>query len=725
MYKQELGIINKPASLASALFEESESDFQTPSKGDGVEAKDIYEPRESEKVEVKGPISGRVPASNGAMGLIQGMDTNLGAGVRLAFFRGLKEIGLGFVESVYDNAGGDFELPAGTALALKYEEKTYEPGSRYVKEDPVRKACDEAFRRDGRDVIWVESEGIAEIGGGTGGTLPIGTYADVSANLGVSGLIRYRRFEPFESASGTLMKGQSLANAVNIPITASLARRMPPGGEFEFTSQRDISVSPQISTPIGLKNENGNLGASATLAGKHSLKGETSISVQRLPFGEEVLVKIAKGNSTSTDLAATLKAGLNLKKDAYEKWPELGRGFLKYVLDRLGLPDTPKFVKQFLQSKIQFKSRKEERKTEIARYVFDLSKPNARKAYENIFCRLSLASTQALIEQKDASVRTQSASESTVMREKGGAALLGLTKVLLLSALQAEREGKVSADGRKDVIYRDCKFEKTYVNWFHGEQKIKWEAVTVDGSNENSKQSYFHLLYSNADRLTEEKEIEHFLRFAKALGIRTEQSRLENNPDAGRIAKILADRDDTQTRVDIYFTGEGIERLATSGREKAMKAYLEADADLEPKESTVHLKIAERAEEISNMWFFKRIFYFREMRELNKKYETTAPGRSLKYDARILHEARSFAQSLDGLIAKDEKSAKNFYMELGKASGFEFMRKIAALTKLATVNDTILHELSISGGGLTLAAVDEGEILHPEKAMHRMLTKIA
>lgn len=721
MTKPDLTLIKQPASTQSRLFEDPASDAEkdTPPK-----ELDSFAPKTGEGVKVSGQIAGRVPASSGAFGFVNGLNANLGAGMRVAVFHALKDAGLGFVETLYDNAGGDFDGPLGTAIALKYEEKSYESGSRYIREDEIRKACDEAFRRDGCDIVWIESEGISEIGGGKGGTLPIGTVADASAALKLSGIVRYRRLEPYESASGKLLKGQALVNAANVPITATLARRMPAGGEFEIAGEGNVSFVPEIEHVVGPNTKGASLGATAKIGGQVKFKGETTVSVQRLPFGEEVLVKIAKGRSSNADLGGAITAGAQLKKETYDQMPQLGRGALKFLLDRLGLPDAPAFVKKYLQSQIQVKSRYERRGSEIARYVFDLSKPGARQAYDEIFTRFSLKKTKALIEANDPCIRAQKAGEKMSIFEKGVAARIGDTKVYLLSALSAEREGNVSIDGRASVLYRDCKFEKNYVNWIWGEQKIKWEAVSVDNTK-TSPQSYFHLAYSNRDRVTQQSQIELFLRFARSLGIRTKLVADSGEIEPEQLAKVLADRDDTETRVDVYFTNEGVGRIAKASKEECVKAYLEADVELSQAKTAPVSEILQRFLQISQMWFFVRVFYWGEMSRLREEYAQRVPGRGIDADAKILSEASEFAENVTKMAGQDEKSTRDFFMKLAKASGFEYMRKIAALTKLATTEESILHELSISGGGLTLGAVDEGEILHPEKSMNRMLTRIA
>jgi len=725
MGKPTLNLISKPGSTESHLFEEgTDSPESKVKKQDKDKEKDEFAPRRPEEIKIPGQIAGRVPTSTGAFGLINGVEANLGAGMRVAVFKGLKDIGLGFIETLYDNAGGDFDGPWGSSIGLKYKEKSYDLGNRYIREDEVRKAVDDKFRRDGNEIVWIESEGISEIGGGTGGTLPLGNLADASANFKLSGLLRYRRLEPYESASGTLLPGQSLINAANVPLRATLARRMPPGGEFEITAEGLISLEPEIAESLGYDTESVKMGASLHVGGKVQVKGETTISVQRLPFGDEVLVKIAHGKSGNADAGASFKAGVEMEEETYEQLPELGRGLLKFLLDRLGLPDVPEFVKRYLQSQVKIKARYEKRATEIARYVFDLSKPAARAAYEEIFTKLSLGKTKDLVSKNDSCVRSQKAGEKVTVSEKGFAATLGKAKLLLMSALDAEREGNVSLDGRANVTYRDSKFEKVYSNWFTGEQKIKWEAVCVD-KGDKSKQNYFHLTFSNNDRITEEHEIEQFMRFCRSLGIKTQVATDECEIAPEQVAKVLSDRDDTETRASIYFTDEGIKRIGAASPEECKKAYLEADAQLKKSEKLVETPVLQRYQEISNMWFFKRIFYWGEMSRLKDEYAKQSVGRNIVSDTKSLNEAQTFSDTVRKMAQNDEKATRSFFINLAKQSGFAFMNKISALMSLATAAETIIHELSLAGGGLTIGAQDEGEILHPERAMNRMLTKIA
>lgn len=722
MAKPELNLISKPASVDSRLFDEPATAEEKKTKTPDSEIEDAFNNAASSSgLRVPNQIAGRVPASSGAFGLVQGIDTHLGAGMRVALFRGLKEVGLGFVESIYDNSGGDFEGPFGSAIALKYKEETFEAGDDYIREDEVRRACDDRFKLDGRDVIWVESEGISEVGRGAKGTLPFGALADVNANFKLSGIVRYRRLEPFESASGKLLRGQAFINAMNAPISATLARRMPPGGEFEITGEGLISFDPDIGKLLGYEDDLAKVGAGAKAGAKFEIKGETTVSVQRLPFGEEVLVKIGYAKSANANVSAQLDAGLKVKQDGYDNLPELGRGALKFLMDRMEIPDARAFAKKYLKSQIQLKSRYERRGSEIARFVFDLSKPGARQAYDDIFKKLSLGKTRTLVEAGDAAVRAQKAGEKVSISEKGFAATLGQTKLFLTSALQAQREGKVSVDGRGSVIYRDCKFEKNYVNWVAGDQKIKWEVVTVDRAGKGDKQSYFHLGYRNRDRITEEREIDEFLRFVRALGIKTKCA----DGASEKVAQVLADRDDTETKVNIYFTDQGIKNLSKKSESDCVQAFLDADRKMSGTKTQAKPELLQRFQEIAQMWFFVRLFYWGEMSRLREDYKNKAEGRSIDEDARLLTQAKIFAEHITKLGSGDEKSTRRFFMELGQATGFEYMRTIAALTSLVSKEESIIHQLSMSGGGLTLGAVDEGEILHPDKAMNRMLTRIA
>jgi hypothetical protein len=65
-------------------------------------------------------------------------------------------------------------------------------------------------------------------------------------------------------------------------------------------------------------------------------------------------------------------------------------------------------------------------------------------------------------------------------------------------------------------------------------------------------------------------------------------------------------------------------------------------------------------------------------------------------------------------MGADEDGAwTRFFADLGEASRFDYMGSIGTLAALAGSDHTLIHEVSLEGGGVHLRAVDEGSLAHP------------
>ena len=68
-------------------------------------------------------------------------------------------------------------------------------------------------------------------------------------------------------------------------------------------------------------------------------------------------------------------------------------------------------------------------------------------------------------------------------------------------------------------------------------------------------------------------------------------------------------------------------------------------------------------------------------------------------------------------ICEAKSDPKDFFTRMGNQKGFDFMQTIAEMAQIAGPEETLIHELSISGGGIIIKTPDEGEIMHPERAL--------
>ena len=126
-------------------------------------------------------------------------------------------------------------------------------------------------------------------------------------------------------------------------------------------------------------------------------------------------------------------------------------------------------------------------------------------------------------------------------------------------------------------------------------------------------------------------------------------------------------------------------------------------------------QMLERYISLTDKQIWSRWWNQEEIQNLEDKYKERC-SRSLAEDAKNYQEAFAFS---------DQKDLPKFFSQLGRSKGFDFTKTIAAMAYVAGAENTILHDLSLSAGGLSLRHSDEGEIIHPEEEVARALAGLA
>ncbi len=168
---------------------------------------------------------------------------------------------------------------------------------------------------------------------------------------------------------------------------------------------------------------------------------------------------------------------------------------------------------------------------------------------------------------------------------------------------------------------------------------------------------------------------------------------------------------------------------------EAALAYLQTEGDFNHAAKGMPILKHKKAQqilteltELESGWFMKRwlkkLWNGRRIETLKAEYQKRF-HRDVSFDLEVFARASRFAHLIKELDSqKNPKSLERFFSSMGRATGFDYMKTIAALAKIAGESETIIHELLIKGGGICLAASDEGEILHPERDMTRYLAKL-
>ena len=145
--------------------------------------------------------------------------------------------------------------------------------------------------------------------------------------------------------------------------------------------------------------------------------------------------------------------------------------------------------------------------------------------------------------------------------------------------------------------------------------------------------------------------------------------------------------------------------------------------DLTPETYGKALKLAEDYQEIQPEKFLEDSGYAFENSNLLRKYENLT-GRSLEDDSVPLLQSESFAGHVDTLSGDEgQQNLRRFFSEVGKSQGTHYMSAIAALTKLAGRDETLVNKLSMKGDHINLEAASDGKIEHPTDTVASILNE--
>ncbi len=678
-----------------------------------------------------GSVSGRP----GTMGLASALLTEFSESNKKIFSDSvtcvLREIGLNQLAEIVEKGSGHIVLAGGIKAKLNFSEKTYDLKDKYILHDDIRKACSKVFQRNNQDIKWVEVKGSIELGEEARQKIALSKRASGVGDLKLSSSLRYRRLELYESPCGMLEKGTTLYNTLQIPITANLANQMPIGSEFEVICEGHALLKPELEASLGVYQTsltNTSLDSSMTFF--NDMEGDVSILVQKLPHANQVLVKIARvdGLSSSAEVKFSVKTKTSPQALIWF------RGLLSSFIDKLRWFDWIKSIFDY-QASVKLEDSVKESRHEVKRYAFDLSKPCAQMAYNEIFSQFSTKKADELVDQKEIGIRSQGGGEVGSSHEYYGDAKIGETQFWLHQSLQNEREAKLMNNPDEMLLFRESKFSKKYFNWFSGEKTINWESVVLKDKAMKKSQSYYHLTFKNNDRITKQQEINAFLNFSKTLGVDIADPKFRKHVDVENLSHIFANRDDTMTSVDIYFTDRGIQKIKKATRNQLMSAYLKAQMQMEliskpipflqKNKNQDSYQLMKKYADFKNKGFLSQWWYRHEMKQLEDRY-LDLTGQKLAKDFSVFNEAQKFAQKIMSLNKQDSQNQdEKLFSLLGRFMGFDYMKTIAAMSLIAGEEETFIHGLSMSAGGVSLCCKDEGEIIHPEREVTAALASLA
>ncbi|MEI6805613.1 MAG: hypothetical protein WCK49_03790 [Myxococcaceae bacterium] len=415
----------------------------------------------------------------------------------------------------------------------------------------------------------------------------------------------------------------------------------------------------------------------------------TAALAKIMPAGSEFEFSGEGGFTLNFDITAELKAtGKKIISIITQKLPQTDKIVVKLInssgLERgLGykyrydpkwifgaiaeyLLDNFGFMRWTHPTAANLEAKQQKNKSLIHQYVLDLSVPDQAKAYEDLFMRFSTKKAEEFAQK-------ETGKESEVSYDINASASIGDTPLTLYHVSESEKTTESSS-----VDYKETKSIYEHISKWCSKLSVAWELISFKDKQKEFSQSYCHLTFNSP-------YASDFFELIDSLGI----SVLKEARD------ILSANPKTEIHADIFFTDAGIKNIQKSTPEQAFEAY--SGLILTPE--------AKRYGEIQNKWFFTRCFFIFE----SKRLEQQTPW--FKEKSSVIAHAFAF-------------SKKTLPFQ-GSLKRFSDMKSIVSLMKLADPIEMIIHELSITGPGLSVFNPDEGQMIHPEQEITGRLAALA
>lgn len=658
--------------------------------------------------------------------------------------------------------GPRIDLADGLRLGLRLRERFVRSSDPAIQKDALKTATTKQLQAEGKDVFWFESGGLAELGFGLNGTIPLPVLdLGVVTGFDTRAMVLYRAFKPY-AVQGSLPEGaldgvkvaRDLveSTALPLPLTPTGAAALAPGAEFEivgrglfnakaglaynrapgfaFGRPRVRNIGPNDLSVIARTDDAVfSLGPrlDATLDG--TLTGELSLKITGIDGKRLVRVTLSRLASAAGSARLTAAAGIFLKTTTPNG--DIARLFTGDNGDPVVKPiaeAVEDFLADHLGASAYFDVGIRAQDEVLDAFVLDLDRPEARDAFEALV-RLAPGRARALaVEENTGVTEAKLDARSLAFSNEISVRAFG-QQLLLRQALAQSSTARYDGPDGAWAIEHGATFTKKLDTVLGGQKTITWEALSLGTSEVSEPLTYYHLTLENKDKITKSRQLERLYDFAHVVEGQPVVE-LRDPPPVAWWKRPFTPRDNSTVKVDLYFTPEGIRRIDAAGRREGVSAYLGTLASFDPYFEG-HPALADAMSADVERLLRRATFVDRVLGPFDPCVPCAtatleaayfdATGRSLRRDERAARVAEAFGARIEGLVA-GERSAETFFTHLGKSRGFAFYEAVAALARLAGDDATVVHALSIKGEGLRFEARDEGRVVRfSPQAMARNL----
>lgn len=597
-----------------------------------------------------------------------------------------------------------FETPLGNngVFGIHAQEQLIAPQDAQLTGDGQRSAYEKAHTQPH---VWTKLGGVMSANLGLSTSIPVGP-ASVSVGFSSSGSLQYSAFAPHDlSPSGVYQAAASAT--IDLPFTAGNAEKMAQGAEFKLRGHGQVGASSGVSAGYSTTVGPLSVGVTAGANGSVVASGDLSLSVKRLD-GDKVYVRIGKVLDASASESVGVHGGASISDSAISSVTDLipKNPVLDYLTGK-ATDAVQTQVNNLLSFTAAVNAGQAKEDSHVAAFTLDLSKPEARAAYEALM-KLDVGPATALAQQGGA-VRAEY-DETKVSHQNGVDLEIGPAKLFLLNRLRTDRTGHLEGnDGTLD--FTQATFDRSHSSIFGGSTQIEWEGMNILEQGEPA-QTYFHLTFDKTRKATRDGDVDKFNRLAAAVNAQFEKPE-DVHKQGGFFDKLFGGAyGKTEEKADIYFTRQGLQSLQNVSDAQVMNAFAHAAQTIDGSNALPAWSTDRSAE--AAQWYSTYKGMPRGGQDDQEQLQRIAEaykerfGRDIEADIADLDAAKLLTKQVQAMKGQPESEWAKAFANLGEKAGDDFMKHVAALSSLMGPDQTLVHELSINGDHIHATARDEG-----------------
>ncbi|MDQ3262802.1 MAG: hypothetical protein M3Y59_03955 [Myxococcota bacterium] len=578
------------------------------------------------------------------------------------------------------------------------------PNDPAIQGDPVRKAATEALQAQGKDVRWIEKGGAYELGGGHSGS--IGTGIGVSYGFEAKKALEWRSMGPRADGQG---------GAPGLAMTAQDAQAMATGSEFQLRGTANISGKAGVLAGWQAGVPGVKVTAGVGFEVQRGKQVEMNVQVKKLDASTvqvrlDELEKTEKGR----EFAAKLGAEINGAELA-----AAGGSILAVLAKKPELAAKLADTKKALSAEFAIGSSKSNSEGKGLTFTLDLSRPEAKAAYEKLVRGNPDAAIQLAARDTSGVALRQSSVTTTRESEKHLNARIGNTELYTSSNVRKDSMVEVVVEGRGERLDSSIAERKQSSIWGRNRQ-VGVEAVSVRTPEAPNGTKYYRVGYQEKDRFTSAGELQSRRELAASLGaVPARPEVLDPSQKEGRgvVGFITGARNDygkLQTDIEVFITDAGIATLRGAGRDQALTSYGQVVADKNggqvPKWADAHY----------GPWSRNVLDTYRNAKDTGtrdayrKAYEAQFGTDAFKQDVKEYARASDFANAIgQGSTDGDPAAWNKAFADQAKRAGFNFFDGLAAMNKMAGADQVLVNRFTVKGKAVDIEMVSEGALVAP------------